>query len=214
MDTIDFKKKYDDLFSENSDFQETYLVRRMQLYKKIVSLLVALNVKKALDIGCAYGLLVEEALENGIDAWGLDLPIEALKKKHSKLKLSSNRFLYGDIEDAEILSKIIEESFDAIILLDTIRSLRDIKEIGKFGPKIIIIKDACDNSRNRRKSPNSILSIKLYGPHELLNYFPFYKIKFLYPSKFLIRFKNPSLTVCKIVNNAFPTYCAILEKID
>ncbi|MCX7829464.1 MAG: hypothetical protein N2445_00175 [Acidobacteria bacterium] len=211
MDKVNFEKKYKELFSTNECFKKTYLVDRMKLYMRIVKLMKSLDIKSALDIGCAYGLLVEAAVANGIDCWGLDYPIEELKNYHSKLPLSSKNFIYGSVED-EKQEEMLSKKFEAVILLDTLRSLRDTKNITSFSPQYIIVKDACDNNKNRRKPIDSILSANLYGPNKLLEIFKNYEILFLYPSKFIFKLKKPSSVLIKMVNNLFPTYCAVLER--
>lgn len=63
----DIIKKYLNLYEYDQSFQEYFLYKRIMTYRKIVSIIEDLGVNSVLDIGCSYGLLVEEANAKGID---------------------------------------------------------------------------------------------------------------------------------------------------
>lgn len=212
MDNMNFDKVYDEMFSHNEHFKDVYLNRRGKLYSKILDIAGGLKISSMLDIGCAYGLLVEEANKKGLDCWGMDLSIDELKRIHKTLPLSSEKFIYGTIEDKEIVSRIEEKGFDAVLLLDTLRSLGDPGSLASLTPRYIIIKDACDNARIRRRPQETILRVKLYSPAGLLKTFPGYHLRTIYPSKFLFRINRPSAITCGLINSVFPTYCVVLER--
>ena len=212
MDNMNFDKVYNEMFSNNEHFKDVYLNKRGKLYSKILEIAGSLGVSSMLDIGCAYGLLVEEANRKGLDCWGMDLQIDELKRIHKTLPLSSDKFIYGTIEDRGVVSLIGQKGFDAVLLLDTLRSLGDPGGLACLTPRYIIIKDACDNARIRKRPQETILRVKLYSPASLLETFPGYHIRTIYPSRFLFRINSPSAVTCALINSVFPTYCVVLEK--
>jgi 2-polyprenyl-3-methyl-5-hydroxy-6-metoxy-1,4-benzoquinol methylase len=76
------EKKYKELFSHDTNFQNVYLGRRNELYREVLSIIKEFKIDSFLDIGCAYGQLVEWANEEGVNAHGLDLPIRQLENYH------------------------------------------------------------------------------------------------------------------------------------
>lgn len=109
MGDLDMFKEYTNLFNLNPSFQKIYLEQRFELYKNIVKIVQKLGIASFIDIGCAYGLLVDFANANGIDAYGLDFPIENLKKFHCQLKYSDGKFIYGDLQDKNVIDKISDK---------------------------------------------------------------------------------------------------------
>lgn len=212
MDNVNFDKVYNEMFSNNEEFKNVYLNKRGALYSKILDILCRLKAGSMLDVGCAYGLLVEEGNKKGLDCWGLDLSIDELKRIHQTLPLSSRKFFYGTIENREIVKEVQQKGFDAIVLLDTLRSLSDISNVRLLTPRFIVVKDACDNEKIRERPQKSILRVNLYSPLSLLDIFTGYHIRTIYPSKFIFGINNPSRMTCKLINRFFPTYCAVLEK--
>ena len=55
------RNKYINLFSFDANFQRAYLYERNELYSKIVETIEGLKISSLIDIGCAYGNLVEIA---------------------------------------------------------------------------------------------------------------------------------------------------------
>jgi 2-polyprenyl-3-methyl-5-hydroxy-6-metoxy-1,4-benzoquinol methylase len=109
MGNIDIIKKYLNLYEYDQSFQKEYLYKRISLYQKIVSIIRELGINSVIDIGCAYGLLIEEANAKNIEAWGVDLPIENLQRFHNNLPLSKGKFIYGQIEDEKVIRQVVEK---------------------------------------------------------------------------------------------------------
>jgi 2-polyprenyl-3-methyl-5-hydroxy-6-metoxy-1,4-benzoquinol methylase len=151
MGNIDIFKEYLNLYEVDQNFSKEYLYKRISLYRKIVSVIEDLGINSILDIGCSYGILVEEANAKGIDAWGLDLPIEKLQEFHSKLPLSKGKFIYGEVEDDSVIRQLGKKKVLGITLLDTVRYMKSVKNILKLEPQFIIIKEVSNNFYIRRK---------------------------------------------------------------
>ena len=203
--------KYYELFENNMKFKKVYTEQRIKLYKQIVDILLMLNVNSVLDVGCAFGLLVELANQFGIDAYGLDLPIDELKMFHQSLLLSSGKFIYGSIEDNSIINQIAEKRFQAIVLLDTLRYITSIDCITKLKPEFIIVKEVNSNFVMRYIRKNQF-DVRLYSVLDLHKLFHSYNIHLLYSSKNIFAFKNPSLFFLLTIGRLLPTYTAIFRR--
>lgn len=210
MGNIDIAQMYSELFSDNSNFQKVYLIKRSKLYQKIVSILHELKVTSLLDIGCAYGLLVELANANGIDAYGLDLPIDNLMKFHSQLRFSKDKFIYGSLEDQSLIKEIAQKEFQAITVLDTLRHIEKFENLNNLKAEMLIIKEVSDNYYMRRRRRTQF-DVKLWKPSDYEEKFPSYKISRIYSSKFLFKIKKPNGLILKAFN-LFPSYTIIMEK--
>jgi len=204
-------EKYYELFEKNMEFKKVYTEERIKLYRHIVDILLMLNVTSVLDVGCAFGLFVDLANKCGIDAYGLDLPIDELKTFHESLSLSRGKFIYGSIEDNSIIDQIAEKQFQTIVLLDTLRYITHINWVSRLNPQFIIIKEVNNNFVMRYTRKNQF-DVRLYSIFDLLKLFPSYKIFYLYSSKYIFALKNPSLPVILTIGRLLPTYTAILER--
>lgn len=209
MGNIDVEKIYSEKFTTNSEFQREYLFRRSKLYRKIISLAHKLRINSLLDIGCAYGLLVEYANANGIDAYGLDLPIDNLKQFHGKLKHSQGKFKYNSLE--ELVNSAEKMDFQLIVILDTLRHIENCACLNDLGAEWVIIKEVSSNFYVRRMRKKQF-DIKLWSPNECLNLFYSYKAYGIYPSKFIFRVTNPGRLSLNAINLLFPSYSLILKR--
>jgi len=206
------KDRYFHLFSKDENFKREYLNKRLSLYKKIIFILKKLKVTSFLDIGCAYGLLVEEGCREGIKGYGFDLPIDELKQFHSNLEFSKGRFIYGDANNPLIIQIFDEEKIEAAVLMDILRYLQDSTPsfINNLDLKWILIKEVSNNFIIRRLRKNQF-DVKLYSPIELLNIFSNFDLFEIYPTKFLFCCKSKNSFLLKIIN-LFPSYTMILRR--
>jgi len=208
------ENSYQKLFSHDENFKKIYLTSRINLYSKIIKIIKKLNVVSLLDIGCAYGKLVEIANQEKINAFGLDLPIEELKNHHKQLTLSRGKFFYGSVNDDDLVDKLKKEKIECLVLLDTFRYIEKIENLNELGADLIIIKELSNNYRmcqDREKYLRDHFDIKLYFPSEIIKIFKNYKPLYIFPSKFIFKIKNPANFVCKLINFFFPTYTLILK---
>lgn len=70
---------------------------RTVYFKSIAKKFAKLAPSRALDVGCADGALVNALIENGIDAYGVDISLYAIQKSPIKERLKS-----ADIEHASL----------------------------------------------------------------------------------------------------------------
>lgn len=209
----DIKDFYFQKYLNDPKFRQTYLSpKRIRLYHKITLMIEALNITSVIDIGCSYGLLVEFLNSKGIDAWGIDLPISVLKEFHSNLTLSKGKFIYGSIEDEEVIDRISEMKFQGIILLDTLRYIKKVEAILRLNAEFIIIKELSNNFHIRSKRKGQY-DIHIFTPLDLLYVFNKYYILRIYSTKFVFHIKNPSLFMLKLMN-LLPSYTVILKRKD
>lgn len=206
----DIKDKYSELFSTSHIFREEYLVRRRKLYIQIFNIMQELHITSFLDIGCAYGLLVEYANSRGINGVGLDLHIDELVQFHNNLSHSKGKFIYGSAEDEKLIENIAQR-FELIILLDTLRYLKICEHLNKLNASWVIVKEVCNNFYIRWKRKDQF-DIRLYSPVECLKIFSNYSIYRVYPSKANFYLNNPNSLLLKTINLTFPNYTIILKK--
>ena len=107
--------------------------RRMALIRK-----KATGVR-LLDVGCSSGYFIEVALENGFDAYGIELSSRAISLAKENIR---KRITQGDVN---ILGQSGENPYDVIVAFDIIEHtqdpllfLRSIKELLKPGGCIVL----------------------------------------------------------------------------
>ncbi len=81
---------------------------------------------KWLDVGCAYGFLVNYALEAGIDAWGVDVSKYAIKEGKRLFPNLSDRLFVYDCDDLLMVFK--KEFFDVVSMLEVVEHLPNPKQ--------------------------------------------------------------------------------------
>jgi len=207
---------YKEKFSFDDTFQKLYQEERMVLYEQILKIIKEIKISSVLDVGCSFGLLVERCNLEGIDAYGLDLPVDNLKKYHQNLPHSQGKFLYGSINDGAFLETIGFKDSGALILLDTLRFIVHPENLAILNYKYIIIREVSNNfyiARLRKKQKDDI-DVKLYSPLECLklfhNYYPF-QIRFYHYSKNL---NLPTKWGLFFINAIFPSYTLVLKRDD
>ena len=203
------KKKYQDIFTSSTS--QVYLSKRNRLYAEIFNIVRNLKISSLLDIGCAYGILVELCNTHGINAFGVDFPIDNLREFHDLLKYSKGKFVYGCVDDKDFIEKIANYKFSAIVILDSLRFFEKPENLNRLGTELLIIKEVSNNFYivKRRKSE---FDIRLYSPSECLKIFPEYYVFRIYSSRFLIRIDNPNLLYLNAINLLFPSYTIILRR--
>lgn len=190
------------------EIKKVYIEERIPLYQFITKELLQLRVKSALDIGCSYGLLVDILNHYGVNAYGLDFPIEELQKYHRTLTCS-DKFFYGDFDQPETVHKLNTINWDAIICLDTFRYITNFNGFRSLKVRHIIIKELTLNRWTKQQIRSSF---DLYPPVKLCQLFNDYKPVKLYPSKHILSIHNPTPAVMRLVNALFPSYILILER--
>lgn len=101
---------------KNYGRDKPYIERNL---KSFLSHLIPFASKgKLLDIGCAYGYLVELALSKGFDAYGFDPSSHAVSQAASSIK---DRIQHGTLADVSYP----QHSFDAITMHDVFEHLAD-----------------------------------------------------------------------------------------
>ena len=207
---------YKEKFSFDDTFQKLYQEERMVLYEQILKIIKELKISSLLDVGCSFGLLVERCNLEGIDAYGLDLPVDSLKKYHQNLPHSQGKFLYGSINEGAFLETVGSKDSGALILLDTLRYIVYPNNLAILNYKYIIIREVSNNFYITllRNKQNDNIDVKLYSPLECLklfrNYYP-YQIRFYRYSKNL---NLPNKWGLVFINAIFPSYTLVLKRDD
>lgn len=208
-------KFYHDKFNNDKAFQVVYLNERMKHYKEILNILKALNINSIIDLGCAYGLLVEMCNKAGINAYDFDLPIQHLMDFHNKLVFSVGKITYGSINNRQFSKDLNLKNVEALILLDTLRYLDKPETLKRFDVDYILIKENCYNLHlkwdRRRNKESAKHIIRDYTPSDCLSLFDNYYARQIYPSKYLFKINNPSTIALRVINAVFPTYTLVLQ---
>ena len=118
---------------------------------------------KVLDVGCAKGFLVKDLLDQGIDAYGIDVSNYAIKNCHPQVL---GRIAYGNAKN--LLFK--NNSFDAVISINCIHNLKAkdceaaIKEIERVSKsnKSFIQVDSYQNIREKKLFLDWVLTAKTH----------------------------------------------------
>lgn len=131
------KKKFYDKYNED------YYQERIKYYSKkhmikFIKYLLKKNEIKWLDIGCGLGYLVKEAVEEGVDCYGIDISEYAVKNCiiKDRIKLGSITKIPFDYEAFDVVS-----AFDVIEHIhpkDTEKAFSEIYRILKKGGYLIM----------------------------------------------------------------------------
>lgn len=170
-----------------------------------------LKIKSALDVGCAYGVLVDLCNKAGIDTFGYDLPIDSLIAYHDHLPFSKGKFIYGSANDDIFKTAYINNS-QGLILLDTLRHIINPNNLLHYHFEFVVIKEVCNNYYIRKQRKTFTADYKIYTPLDCCRLFYNYDAHIIFPSKYLFKIKRPSIFSLKIINAFFPTYTLILKK--
>lgn len=146
--------------------------RWIQVAKDIINYYDLNLGDKILDVGCAKGFLVKDFIDQGIDAYGIDISEYAIKNciEGSEKKIKCANVLNIPFED---------NYFDAVISINTIHNLdrdeckRAINEILRVGKKNFFIQvDSYETEDQKKIFESWVLTAKFYGyPSEWLELF-------------------------------------------
>ena len=118
---------------------------------------------KVLDVGCAKGYLVRDLLEQGIDAYGIDISRYALKKADRIVK---KRLKYGNAMKINYKNNF----FDAVISINSIhnlkkenciKALKEIKRVSKS--KCFVQVDCYENRKEKKIILDWVLTAETHG---------------------------------------------------
>tara|TARA_A100001015_G_scaffold321564_1_gene453004 strand:- start:1633 stop:2280 length:648 start_codon:yes stop_codon:yes gene_type:complete len=117
---------------------------------------------KVLDIGCAKGFFVNDLVDKGIDAYGIDISSYAIKNCHPKIK---NRLKVGNATKIPFADK----SFKLVTSINTLHNLTKI-ELKKAISEILRVKklysfiqvDSYKNINDKRLFLNWVLTAKTH----------------------------------------------------
>lgn len=111
------------------DYLSDQAVHRLNFRALLKTIERIKNISNLLDIGCGYGLLLDEAKRSGWNAYGIDISREAYKYAKEELRLN---VLNCDL----VSSKFESQFFDVICLIGVIEHLLDpasyLKEINRI----------------------------------------------------------------------------------
>jgi SAM-dependent methyltransferase len=193
-------------------FRQVYMTERLRVYRKMFQVASELQAKTILDIGCAYGQFVNCCNAAHMDAWGVDLPINALMQYHKSLEPSGGRFLYGSIEEPVLWGKVAAlRKWDLVTCADTMRYLADATCLWRLRARYYLIKENCDNSRNRTRQ-ESDARVRLWSPCDLADLLEGYVVQRIYLPRFFAGLGKPSRWTLRLVNQVMPTYTALLRR--
>jgi SAM-dependent methyltransferase len=201
-----FEQFYIDSYAD-SEFRQTYLTGRHRTYRRVARILRRLGVRWALDVGCAYGLLVEELNGSGIDAYGVDLPVARLQEFHASLKHSAGNFLYGD---AATMTFSIPADDSAITILDSLRYFDVVQPLTRQDAQYIIAKETGSRSYivGQRKPEDQV---RFYSPLDLLETFDRYVPWEIHASRYLFHIDKPGATTLRLFDR-LPNYTLVLKR--
>jgi len=113
-----------DLYREISD--ERYIREeegRRREARRLLDLLGAHVPRgRLLDVGCGYGLLLDEARRRGYDVEGVELWVDAVQYARKRLSLPVREMAF---EDAALGSALDSERYDAVLAVDVLEHFDD-----------------------------------------------------------------------------------------
>jgi ubiquinone/menaquinone biosynthesis C-methylase UbiE len=117
---------------------------------------------KVLDIGCAKGFLVKELVDEGIDAYGIDVSIYAVKNSHKDVK---DRINLGNVKKLNFQKK----SFKLVLAINVIHNLnkadcvKALKEISRVSYKYSFIQvDSYKTQQQKETFKDWVLTAKFH----------------------------------------------------
>ena len=130
------RKYYNKHFKEGG---ERIYYEKIKNYKKLLDYLDAEKGKNLIDIGCGVGVLLKNARDRGLNVFGLDFSIEALKIAK---KFTDADVILGDAENLPVR----DSSFDYVTCIGSLehfsdmrKALQEMKRILKKDGKLLII---------------------------------------------------------------------------
>jgi hypothetical protein len=210
---LESEKKYGELYAENKWFREQYRNSggRGDLYNTIFRIVRELNVRTVVDIGCSYGLMVDLMNANDINAFGVDFPFDELKGFHKGLLHAKDKFVYGSMNEEEVIENISDIHPEAITIIDTLRNIEKPGNLSRLDPTFIIIREVSDNRRVKRQRKDEF-DVRLYSPLDLLKVFSDYTPHRIYFCRYRLRIRRPPKFVLYAINAVFPSYTIVLKR--
>lgn len=199
-------------YTNSPIFQEAYRVKRLALYSRIISILSELGARRVLDLGCAYGILVELCNMVGIEAYGLDLPIPELQRFHDRLRYSQGKIVYCSLNRDSLPEQLMVQEWDVVVILDTLRYIESYASLTYLKPRYWLIKEVTNNIYMRYRRRHNNLVVKLWSPGDLLELFKGYTLHVIYGTRFAFKATNPSRLSIFLYNAILPAYTAILTR--
>ena len=163
---IDISRKYDkEYFDGDRSYGYggyKYDGRWRPVAKDIINYYSLKEGDKFLDIGCAKGFLVQDLVDLGIDAYGVDISEYAIKSASKKIQGRLN------LCDAKNLY-FPNNSFDVVVSINTIHNLekneclKAVKEIQRVTKKGSFIQvDSYENDKQQKIFESWVLTAKYY----------------------------------------------------
>lgn len=145
---------------------ESTSLMHFQGYVDFVLSLSGYNIKW-LDVGCAYGVLVNYAYKAGIDAYGVDVSNYAVRKGRKIFPEISDRLLVCGVEN--LLELFDKESLDVISLLEVLehlhypkQSLTLVSQVVKKGGYLLITTPVLKSTQDKDETHVNIRSLKYW----------------------------------------------------
>jgi dolichol-phosphate mannosyltransferase len=97
---------------------------KRKTFRRLVAPLATKHVRASLDVGCGLGYTMDQAREQGWDAYGLDVSTTAVR---STLARHPDRVVCGSAEDLDQAN--LPRPFDLVTMFDVLEHLRDPIEV-------------------------------------------------------------------------------------
>jgi 2-polyprenyl-3-methyl-5-hydroxy-6-metoxy-1,4-benzoquinol methylase len=201
---------YQEQYARSESFRNIYLSGRMPKYEELANLIRGLGARSVLDLGCAYGQMVESLNASGVETWGIDLPVPVLQEYHAKLQRSSGRFLYGTVNEEPFVREAACRGYDLVCIIHTLRHITRVDHLLLLRPRWFLIQEGGDNFLIRFKRRRE-RDIRLWSPADLLGAFPGYFARRIWSTRFLFKVDRPGATALALMN-LMPTYTILLER--
>jgi ubiquinone/menaquinone biosynthesis C-methylase UbiE len=126
-------------YSERTRKSKKHMMKYMKFLRSESSL-------KLLDVGCGEGYHVRDAIEEGIDAYGIDISSYALENALYSVK---DKITFGSITEIPFADDEFDliTAFDVIEHIhpkDTLNAIAEIQRVLKYGGLVIITTPSCN----------------------------------------------------------------------
>jgi GT2 family glycosyltransferase/SAM-dependent methyltransferase len=171
----DFNVPYDNSYFKTNDYHEIMLKERFVCGVKEKPLVVTLvdmiehsslisRGEKILDIGCAYGFVVNELVKRGYDAYGIDLSSECVENSPQEIRnrLSiGNAVVYNYVENYKVI--LLANIFEHLSITESELLIEKLSHHTELIFAIINKSPHDDTHINIRTNYEWIKSFKKYG---------------------------------------------------
>lgn len=111
------EKYYESGCGDNYHDRESWMAFFRRIASNIVS---SLNPHTVLDVGCAFGYLVEALREQGVEAWGIDISNYAIEQSAKRVR----PYLFAQ-SAVEPLPSAFPQRFDLIVSIEVLEHLHE-----------------------------------------------------------------------------------------